>query len=173
VKRFAVPALVSLAAVGLLALLLFGLLRTDSTAKVAGRAFPAKALPVLNGTGVKSLAAWRGKVVVVNVFASWCPPCKTETPLLEREHRRLLKRGATVVGITYDDAPGDTRAFAQRNGVTFPILRDAEGSVAHALGVRGVPETFVLDRTGRIVAVRRAPVTAASGFLSREVERRL
>jgi cytochrome c biogenesis protein CcmG, thiol:disulfide interchange protein DsbE len=170
-RRRAVPALVTLAAAGLVALLLFGLLRTDSNAKVEGKAIPTAALPVLGGSGTRSLSSYRGKLVVVNVFASWCPPCKTETPLLQREQKRLAARGATIVGVTYDDAAGDTAAFVRKYGVTFPVLRDPSGGFSRDLGVRGVPETFVVDKTGRIVAFRRAPVDRA--FLRREVESRL
>lgn len=169
--RRAVPALVTLLAAALVALLAFGLLRTNSSAKVEGKAIPSTVLPRLTGGGSTSLAAWRGKLVLVNVFASWCPPCKTETPLLEREQRKLRARGATIVGVSYDDAALDTLGFVRKLGVTFPVLRDPSGDFTRALGVRGVPESFVVDRAGRIVAFRRAPVDAA--FLRREVDSRL
>jgi cytochrome c biogenesis protein CcmG, thiol:disulfide interchange protein DsbE len=159
-RRLALPIVAGLAAGALLALLAFGLLTRDTSAEVTGRRPPQAALPRLDG-GRLSLRELRGRVVVVNVFASWCPPCREETPMLEREHRRLEKAGATVVGVTYNDNAPDSRAFARKHGVTFPLVRDVDERFAHGLGVAGIPETFVLDKRGRVAAYKRSAVDAA------------
>lgn len=161
-RRLALPALAGLAAFALVALLAFGLRTTSdsTTGGAVGSRPPTASLPLLtNAATKKSLADYHGRVVVLNVFASWCPPCKQETPLLERTQRRLQQQGdATVLGVTYNDTQPDALAFTRRYGVSFPVLRAVDESFTSPLGVKGVPETFVLDRQGRIAAVRRGPV---------------
>jgi cytochrome c biogenesis protein CcmG, thiol:disulfide interchange protein DsbE len=121
-------------------------------------AAPQASLPVLGGDGKRSLADYRNKVVVLNFWASWCPPCIDELPLLERTQRRIERRNATVLGINYKDIPEDALGFARRFDVTYPNLRDRDGEYAQRYGARAFPETFVIDRRGRIVALRRGPV---------------
>jgi cytochrome c biogenesis protein CcmG/thiol:disulfide interchange protein DsbE len=122
---------------------------------------PELELPRLSGRGVGSLADYRGQVVVLNFWASWCEPCREESPLLQRWHeRRLVKRGATVLGVDALDEVGRARAFVDEYGLTYPMLRDGDGSTRESFGLIGFPETFVIDREGRIAAVERGPVTA-------------
>ncbi len=168
-RRFILPGLIAVAAVALLALLTFGVSQQNDTssidAQVAQGRFPPApearhALPVLGANGEsKSLADFRGKVVVLNVFASWCDPCATEAPLLSREQQTLAKRGATVLGVTYEDASPSSERFARRYHITYPVLRDVTGSFVRSFGTTGVPETFVINRQGRIEALQRYPVT--------------
>jgi cytochrome c biogenesis protein CcmG, thiol:disulfide interchange protein DsbE len=114
----------------------------------------------LSGAGEESLADHRGKIVVLNIWTSWCEPCKEESPMLERWHKRLSKDGrATVLGIDVFDAERDGRAFVREYDLTYPMLRDREGSSLEALGAIGYPETFVIDRRGRIAAAQRGVVT--------------
>jgi cytochrome c biogenesis protein CcmG, thiol:disulfide interchange protein DsbE len=94
------------------------------------------------------------------VFASWCDPCAAEAPLLSREQRMLAKRGATIVGVTYEDASTSSQQFARRYHITYPVLRDVTGNFVRSFGTTGVPETFVINRQGRIQALQRFPVTA-------------
>jgi cytochrome c biogenesis protein CcmG, thiol:disulfide interchange protein DsbE len=121
---------------------------------------PELELPRLSGAGVESLDDYRGKVVVVNFWASWCEPCRDESPLLQRWHERIEKRGATVLGIDAFDEIGRARAFVKEYGLTYPMLRDGDGSTRESFGILGFPETFVLDRDGRVAAVARGPVDA-------------
>lgn len=121
-----------------------------------GRPVPEFALPPLESGG-KGLAAadLRGGVTVVNVFASWCPPCRVEHPVLKR-----LAQSATVVGIAYKDRPADTLAWLHRLGNPYAAVgADAEGRVALDWGVTGVPETFVVDASGRIRFKHAGPLT--------------
>ena len=121
---------------------------------------PEATLSVLGGDGSGSLRDYRGQVVVLNFWASWCPPCVDELPLLERTQRRIERRGATVLGVNYQDLPEDAQRFVDRFGLSFPNLRDRDGEYAEKYAILGFPETFVIDRQGRIAAARRGPVTA-------------
>ncbi|MFG1891090.1 TlpA family protein disulfide reductase [Micromonospora sp. NPDC049051] len=115
------------------------------------------AAPPLTGTTLTGarfdLAAARGHVVVVNVFASWCGPCREELPLLVETARRWSPQRLQVVGLNLRDGPDAVRAvLKQTHAEDLTVLPDPDGTRAVAWGVRGVPETFVVDRDGRIVA---------------------
>jgi cytochrome c biogenesis protein CcmG/thiol:disulfide interchange protein DsbE len=116
-------------------------------------------LPAVDYDGEASLADWKGKPVIVNFWASWCEPCKAEAPLLERAHARLTARGGTVLGVTVSDATDDSRRFIRDHGLSFPSLRDVEGELADDFGTNGVPESFAIDREGRVVAISRGQVS--------------
>jgi cytochrome c biogenesis protein CcmG/thiol:disulfide interchange protein DsbE len=119
---------------------------------------PDSSLSVLGGEGELSLADYRGQVVVLNFWASWCPPCIDELPMLERTQRRIEGRGATVLGVNYKDIPEDALHLVRRFELTFPSVRDRDGEYAEEYATLGFPETFVVDRQGRIAATRRGPV---------------
>jgi len=100
----------------------------------------------------------RGRPTVVNVFASWCIPCKDEAPVLAAAARRHAGR-VQFVALDYQDFDGDGRSFLRRYGNDFPALHDGDGHVAQRWGATGVPETYVLDASGRIVVHHASPVT--------------
>jgi cytochrome c biogenesis protein CcmG, thiol:disulfide interchange protein DsbE len=157
---------------GLVALLAYGVFanqprRGIDAALAAGRRPPAPdlSLPALGGGRPVSLRAWAGRVVVLNYWASWCPPCRDESPLLERWQQRIAPLGGTVVGVDALDVTSDARAFVRRYHLRYPMLRDGDGQ--QRFGITGYPETFVIDRRGRIAAVRRGAVDAA--FMSHTV----
>jgi cytochrome c biogenesis protein CcmG/thiol:disulfide interchange protein DsbE len=120
---------------------------------------PDGALNRLNAPGTRRLADYRGKVVLVNFWASWCDPCRDEAPLIERTHKTMAKHGGTVLGIDTRDASEDATRFATKYGLTYPSLRDGSGDFSDKFSITGYPETFVLDRKGRIAAARRGPIT--------------
>ena len=137
---------------------------------VVGRAAPVLAGPTLDD-GSFDLADLRGSVVVVNVWASWCGPCREEMPLLADAARRWSPDGLRVVGIDVDDDPDAARAFlAGLGGVPFPSVVD-DGRLAVEWGTTGVPETFVVDADGTVVARHIGPVTAE--WLAEEAVARL
>ncbi len=148
----------------MLALLAFGVARqgddTSIDAAVAKGHRPiapsaSVALPVLGAGGKERLANFRGKVVVLNVFASWCDPCKAEAPVLEQTQREIAKQNATVLGVTYLDNSSDSEQFVRQEHITYPVIRDVNSNFVRSFGTTGVPETFVIDRQGRIAALRR------------------
>jgi cytochrome c biogenesis protein CcmG, thiol:disulfide interchange protein DsbE len=100
-------------------------------------------------------------VVVLNVWASWCPPCVSEMPLLQRTHDRIAPKGGMVLGIDTQDASEDALRFLREKRISFPSLRDRDREYGRSLGVSGYPETFLIDREGRIAAMRRGPVDRA------------
>ena len=160
-----VPIAVVCAVVALVALLAYGLAESEPDRDVEsaledGERNPAPplALPRLSGVGAETLADYRGKVVVLNFWASWCEPCRKESPLLERWHRRMAPRNGTVLGVDVQDVLEDAREFIDESELTYPMLRDGEGLSRETFAIIGFPETFVLDRRGRIAAVRRGPV---------------
>jgi cytochrome c biogenesis protein CcmG/thiol:disulfide interchange protein DsbE len=122
-------------------------------------------LPLLGGGGTQALSSHRGEVVVLNFWASWCTPCEAEAPLLERTQRAFTRYRATVLGVTYKDTTPDSQGFVRRFDLTYPNLRDSAGTFAHAYGTDRLPESFLIDRSGRIVALRRGEIDA--GFLDR------
>ncbi len=119
---------------------------------------PGFEIDKLSGPGKQSLADYRGKVVVLNFWASWCEPCREESPLLERWHGRLREHDGTVLGVDILDVADDARDFIREYKLTYPQLRDGDGDVLGKYGVIAYPETFVIDRNGKIAATRRGPV---------------
>jgi thiol-disulfide isomerase/thioredoxin len=104
----------------------------------------------VQGTAVR-LGDWQGRVVLLNFFATWCPPCREEMPLLEKLYQAYQEQEFIVVGIAGDVQGKKVVApFIQEFGVTFPVLLDSKNEVLRQYLVRGLPTTFVLDRQGRI-----------------------
>ena len=176
-RRLLAPAPIALICLmaGVVALLAYGLVskRPDSGIEQAlargdRASAPALALPRLDGRGGGSLAGFRGRVVVLNFWASWCEPCRRESPLLERWHRRISARGGTVLGVDVLDVTSDARRFVREYRLSYPMLRDREGDSQRAFGVVGYPESVVIDRRGRVAAVKRGPVDEA--WLRRHVD---
>lgn len=146
-----------LAIVGLLG---FGLASKGGQALAVGEPAPDKELPRLDGAGSGRIADYRGRWVLVNFWASWCDPCRTESPALQRFHEAHRADGLTVLGINLDDATEDARAFVEEFSLTFPQLRDGDGAERReAYGMTGFPESFLIDPAGRIALIRRGPVT--------------
>jgi len=118
--------------------------------------FPAPdfALPAFDGAQL-ALASERGNVVIVNLWASWCGPCRAEMPAIERVYRAERERGLRVLAVnsTVQDREDNARAFAHELGLSFPILLDRDGAVTRRYLVRALPTTFVVDRRGVIRSV--------------------
>ena len=103
------------------------------------------------GEGELTLSSLRGKPVVVNMQASWCIPCREEAPIFEQVWKRHRDRGLVVVGVATKDFRSDARRFARKEGITFPVVLDGPGDLWGPYGITGLPETFVLDRQGKVV----------------------
>jgi len=130
--------------------------RGDYSPADAGRIAPDYTGISLDGDTI-DLADLRGRVVVLNVWATWCRPCVAEMPALQRLHEDLGDEGLSVVAVSVDNAalvmgdPGEAvRAFVKEHGITFAVLLDPETRIESAYPVAGLPITFVIDREGRI-----------------------
>jgi cytochrome c biogenesis protein CcmG/thiol:disulfide interchange protein DsbE len=103
--------------------------------------------------GQLSLNELRGQVVVLNFWASWCPPCRQEAPILEAVSEQYRGQGVTFVGLNYEDADSPARAFVEEFGITYPNGPDVRSRIARVYGVQGVPETFIINPEGEIAEV--------------------
>jgi cytochrome c biogenesis protein CcmG, thiol:disulfide interchange protein DsbE len=162
---------ISVALVAALLSLLVYKLATERTSAAKGPA-PDFALPRLDAEGHLKLASLRGKAVVLNFWASWCNPCKKEAPELQAAARRWTGKGVVVLGIDAQDFSGDAKSFIRRYKINYPVVRDGSGKVVGKYGVEGFPETFFVDRKGRIVGDHiQGPVSRA--VLERNIRRAL
>jgi cytochrome c biogenesis protein CcmG, thiol:disulfide interchange protein DsbE len=155
--------LIPLAAVPVLVVLAYGF-RSDPRAipsPLVGRPAVALALTSYDGAPM-SLELLRGKVVLVNFWASWCyPACYEEAPILEEAWRDYRERGLVVLGVDIQDTEAAASRFIRQFGLTFPNAPDPKGKVSIDYGVYGVPETFVIDKQGRIRDKKVGAVTKA------------
>ena len=147
----------------LVLLLIAGLIAAGSGAWVAlsrttghplrsGARAPGFELPSVAG-GSESLARYRGRVLFVNFWATWCAPCREEAPALQRLYERLRAEGFEVLAISIDDAGAREKVegFVREFGLDFPVLLDADQRVYRAYQAYGVPETFLIEKEGRVV----------------------
>ena len=135
-----------------------------ATSQPSGRPLPGQTAPdftltLLDGSPF-SLSDQRGKAVVLNFWASWCPPCEKEAPDLQAVWEEYGEKGVAFVGIAYKDEEAAVRGFLARHDITYPVGLDPTGRIAELYGITGVPETFVLDGEGRVVRFYIGPVTA-------------
>ncbi|MGH2788580.1 MAG: TlpA family protein disulfide reductase [Actinomycetota bacterium] len=126
--------------------------KSDSEAAAAsGDSAPSFRLPLLDGGGSLSSEDMAGSPYVLNFWATWCGPCRTEMPTFEAAWQRYRDRGVVVVGVNINDDPEGARDFARELGVTYPLVVDDNDELATKLGVRGLPETFFVDSDGNIL----------------------
>ena len=145
------------AVLGLLALLIWKVTHQTHGPKLgAGRtpSAPQFDLSRLDAPGTLALASYRGKVVVLNFWASWCDPCKAEASRLEAAWKTYRSKGVVVIGVDGQDFSGDAKRFMRRYGLTYPNVHDGPGNVLPKYGVTGFPETYFVDRRGRLVGNR-------------------
>lgn len=133
-------------------------------------AAPAFVLPDLSGTPIR-LSDHRGKVVLLNFWATWCPPCRAEMPSMEKLYQAYRDRGLTILAISNDvSGKSVVEPFVRDRGLTFPILLDPEGGVFLQYGVRGLPTSYVVDRKGRVVSGEIGARDWSSGTAREAVE---
>lgn len=117
-----------------------------------GAPVPAYGARSLEGDSL-TLTAWRGEVVLLNVWATWCPPCRTEMPALQTLNEEMRDDGLRLVAVSIDraDRGREIERFGEEYGISFPLLHDPELRVTRAFQTRGVPETFLIGRDGRLL----------------------
>ncbi len=155
-RRVLVPGVIIFAIVGFIALFLVGLITNEPLTGASGAArvnhpAPNFTLPLFSG-GELTLSSLKGKPVVINFWASWCPPCRVEAPILEKVWQLYKDEGVTFVGVDIQDTEEDARAFIKEFGITYPNAKDASGRVTIDYGVSGIPVTFFVNREGLIVS---------------------
>jgi cytochrome c biogenesis protein CcmG, thiol:disulfide interchange protein DsbE len=163
-------ATVTVVLVAVLALLVWGMARkqggfagfaVNSVGQV-GRLLPGPApeidLQPFSGDSFQ-LSEQRGRLVVVNFWASWCPPCRQEAPVLERVWRRYRDHGVVVIGVDIWDAEQDARGFLRELGITYPNGPDPGGKIVVDYGLTGIPETVFIRPDGTMARRRIGPLT--------------
>jgi cytochrome c biogenesis protein CcmG, thiol:disulfide interchange protein DsbE len=135
---------------------------TITASPLVGRPAPDFQLQSLDGKADAAvrLSDLRGQVVVVNFWASWCAECRVEQPDLDETWTRFRDSGVVVVGVDFQDTQGDAREYLAEAGSSYPVVADTDSTTALAFGLRGVPETFVVDQQGQIVERVIGPVTS-------------
>lgn len=148
--------------------------RADDGRVEIGRLAPAYATVSLEGDSV-SLAAERGKVVLLNVWATWCHPCRDEIPQLRAMYEQYRARGLTLVGVSVDSDGNDAtiREFMRDFDMTFPVWRDPDERVSTKFLVVGVPATFLIDREGVLRWRKTGPIAGNDTSLVHAIERAL
>jgi thiol-disulfide isomerase/thioredoxin len=148
-RRFAAASLLALAGVGASA----HAAAPFMTPVEPARAAPSFTLKDIDGK-THTLAGYRGKVVLVNFWATWCPPCRAEMPSIEKLYTSMKGKPFVVLALDQGESVDNLFAFMGQlsPSPTFPVLLDAKSRTAHAFGVMGIPSTYLIDKQGRIVA---------------------
>jgi len=150
---------------GLIALLAWGVVKANNGPVNSGLA-PDFTLTTFDGRAI-TLSQLRGQVVVVNFWASWCVPCRQEADYLERTWRKYQDRGVVFIGVNWVDTDKEARVFLDEFGITYINGPDLGTRIAQAYRIRGIPETFFVDKAGQLRAMKIGP------FAPPELENRL
>jgi cytochrome c biogenesis protein CcmG, thiol:disulfide interchange protein DsbE len=134
-----------------------------------GRDVPEFTLERLDGKGTISSDDLRGKPVILNFWASWCEPCKEELPLFQQAWEDYADRGVTVLGVNLRDARANAKAFVGKHDVTYPVVVDDDETLARALDVGGLPETFFIAPDWSFQAVGEGSGTVVLGAVSEKL----
>jgi thiol-disulfide isomerase/thioredoxin len=108
-------------------------------------------LPLLTG-GTQTLSGLKGKVVFLNFWATWCPPCKSEMPSMDSLYRRLREKGMEFLAVDIQETRDSVEYFVSESRLSFPVVLDQSGRVSSVYGIRSIPTTFIIDRDGMIIA---------------------
>ena len=127
---------------------LFALVLILSCVMACGPRAPASDEPTLPGYTMETLDEYRGRVVVVNFWATWCLPCRAEMPSLQAAYHKYQDQGVVVLGVNVGDSTAEILDYAEQKGLTFPLLIDPRRQVARESGVRVLPTTLFVDRQG-------------------------
>lgn len=126
-------------------------------APLPGRMAPDFTLQALDG-GKLTLSGLKGQVALINVWASWCPPCRAEMPMIQMVYEQYRARGFTVLAVNLEEDPRTVAAFMRQRGLTFPALLDLDGAVSNTYQAYALPSSFFVDKRGVIRAVYRGPM---------------
>jgi cytochrome c biogenesis protein CcmG/thiol:disulfide interchange protein DsbE len=167
-RRFAVPGLIAAVAAALLAVLAFGIAHDGGGNALAAQVKRGQqpvapdstmALPVLGQSAKQTLKDYRGRYVMVSFFAGWCDACQADAGSVKLAEQMLAAHGGTVLGITYQDSTADAASYMRRYKLSYPVLHDSADNLAQGFGVTGVPETFIINPAGKVIAARTYQLT--------------
>ena len=130
--------------------LVFGLISNSALAINVGDSAPNFKLPRLEAKGNIQLKSYRGKVVYVDFWASWCGPCRLSLPALNKIRKQYRKQGFEVIAINLDEEKADAMTFLKQYPIAYPTARDAKGSTADKYGLQGMPTAYLIDRKGKV-----------------------
>ena len=126
----------------------------------AGQTAPDFVLPAYVGGSSVSLSQYKGKVVLVNFWATWCPPCRQEVPDFVKVQSELRPAGFEIVGISLDDGPDPVAGFVKEQGINYAVAMGDEHVTQQYGGVRAIPTSFLLDREGKVVKMYQGAIEA-------------
>ncbi len=118
--------------------------------KLEGKLAPAFSLPTYDGKTM-TLSDYRGKIVFLNIWATWCPPCREEMPSMQRLHEHFIDNDFAMLTISIDEKTADIEPFMKELGLTFPVAIDPKQVVVSQYGITGVPETYLIDKNGIVI----------------------
>lgn len=118
--------------------------------RLPGELAPDFTLPSLDGESI-TLSDLRGRIVFINFWTTWCPPCKQEMASLERLYRKFKDRGFTILAVDIMEGSETVEKFVRKNGLSFPILLDTKGEVSERYMATAIPSTFIVDKDGKII----------------------
>jgi cytochrome c biogenesis protein CcmG/thiol:disulfide interchange protein DsbE len=127
----------------------YGVRQHEARPVAIGDTAPDFSVPALP-SGSVDLKSYRGQIVVLNLWATWCPPCVEETPSLVQFAEKMKAHGVVVLGISVDEDSNALQNFVQENHISYPIGRDPDRSLSARYGTSQFPETYILDRRGRV-----------------------
>lgn len=122
-----------------------------ASAAEIGEPAPTFELPALQGEGRVALESFRGRVVLLDFWASWCAPCRKSLPLYEQMYHELAGEGLTVVAVNLDEEPAEGIRFLELHPVSYPVAKDPAATVAMAYGLKAMPMSYLIDRDGRVI----------------------
>ncbi len=123
-----------------------------------GKEAPDFTLETLDGETIR-LSDLRGKIVLINFWATWCPPCREEMPALQAAYEKHRDEGFLILGVDLQEAPDTVRAFRDEFGITFPLLLDRDGAVFNLYRIQAIPTSFFVDPQGTIQVLHVGPMT--------------
>lgn len=135
-----------------------------------GTAMPAYTATFLDGSSF-DLASQKGSVVLLNLWATWCGPCRFEIPELDKLHRAYQARGFKVIGVSVDEGgAADVKPFVAEQKISYPIVLDPEGKLATILQTTNIPTSVLVDRNGKVIWTHVGPVSTSDPLLMRALE---
>ena len=139
-------------------------------AQSAYKMAPDFTLPTLDGDEI-TLSDLRGRPVLINFWATWCPPCRFEMPAMQRVYEQYKDQGFVILAVNYRESADQVKPFVEELGLTFPVLLDETGNVATQYRVIGLPSSYFVDKEGRVQTVQVGAMTEA--FMEEQVQRLL